>query len=79
MAFLHPLAVSLILLFHSAAPFGSPGPAQDPLGAWNRIVADWEAFERTEDPLTAAIEGDRPALARLPDLSPGGMPGARPR
>ncbi|HYF23895.1 MAG TPA: DUF885 family protein [Caulobacteraceae bacterium] len=40
--------------------------------AWNRIVADWEAFARAEDPISAGQEGDRAALGRLPDVSPEG-------
>jgi uncharacterized protein (DUF885 family) len=39
---------------------------------WAAIVADWEAFERFEDPFTAGGEGDRDALARLPDITPAG-------
>jgi uncharacterized protein (DUF885 family) len=42
---------------------------QDAAGAWSKIVADWEAFERAEDPLTAGAEGDLEALARLPELT----------
>jgi uncharacterized protein (DUF885 family) len=35
-----------------------------------RIVADYERFERTADPVTAGQEGDREALRRLPDARP---------
>lgn len=35
-----------------------------------RIIADFEAFERAEDPVTAGQEGDRSALARLPESTP---------
>ncbi|HVL66726.1 MAG TPA: DUF885 family protein [Vicinamibacterales bacterium] len=41
-------------------------------GTWTAIVADWERFERTEDPFTAGAEGDRQALSRLPDITPAG-------
>ena len=41
-----------------------------PAAAWTAIVADWEAFERAEDPFTAGAEGDRAALARLPETTP---------
>jgi uncharacterized protein (DUF885 family) len=34
------------------------------------IIADHEAFARHEDPVTAGFEGDRAALARLPEVSP---------
>jgi len=43
-----------------------------PAGVWAAIVADWEAFERAEDPITAGTEGDRDALTRLPDITPEG-------
>ncbi|MEX2271844.1 MAG: DUF885 family protein [Vicinamibacterales bacterium] len=41
-----------------------------PATTWASIVADWEAFERREDPYAAALEGDRAALARLPEITP---------
>jgi len=44
--------------------------APQPAGTWASIVADWEAFERVEDPYTAGGEGDRGALARLPEITP---------
>ncbi len=37
--------------------------------AFARLVADFEAYEREQDPFTAASEGDKEALARLPDLT----------
>ena len=40
-----------------------------PATAWAGIVADWEAFERREDPFTAGAEGDREALGRLPEIT----------
>jgi uncharacterized protein (DUF885 family) len=43
-----------------------------PAATWAAIVADWETFERAEDPYTAGGEGDRDALARLPDITPAG-------
>jgi uncharacterized protein (DUF885 family) len=49
-----------------------PEQTTQPSTAWAAIVADWEAFERAEDPLTAGAEGDRGALSRLPDVTPAG-------
>jgi uncharacterized protein (DUF885 family) len=34
------------------------------------LIADFEAYELAEDPVTAGQEGDRAALSRLPDPSP---------
>ena len=34
------------------------------------VVADYGAFERSNDPVTAGLEGDRAALSKLPDPSP---------
>ena len=39
--------------------------------ALNAIVADYEAFALSQDPLTAGREGDRKALSRLADVSAG--------
>ena len=47
-----------------------PALAQSPGTDFARIVADYETFERREDPLTAGQEGDRAALARLPENTP---------
>lgn len=63
------------MIFPASAAFFSflltlfPGQTPRPTTAWTSIVADWERFERTEDPFTAGAEGDRSALARLPDIS----------
>ena len=35
-----------------------------------RVIADFERFQRQYDPLSAGSEGDREALRRLPDASP---------
>ena len=37
-----------------------------------RVLADYEAYLRAKDPITAGLDGDREALARLPDLSRAG-------
>ena len=34
------------------------------------IIADYERFDRAEDPLASGQEGDREALARLPGITP---------
>jgi len=46
----------------------SPALADDT--ALNKVVADYEAFRLTDDPIEAASQGDRAALSRLPDDSP---------
>lgn len=66
----------LVFALAFAAPAGSiQGAAAEeraPDTAFSRIVADYETFARTEDPITAGFEGDRAALSRLPDASPAG-------
>ncbi|MDB5466316.1 MAG: hypothetical protein JWQ46_1078 [Phenylobacterium sp.] len=36
----------------------------------NALVAEYDAFSLAQDPITAGFEGDRAALARLPDVTP---------
>lgn len=38
--------------------------------ALKALFADYEAFERAEDPLTSGSEGDKAALSKMPDSSP---------
>lgn len=42
-------------------------PAASPLG---KIIADYEAFDRAENPIASGFEGDRAALARIPGVTP---------
>jgi uncharacterized protein (DUF885 family) len=59
-------ALSLALLSPAiAAPTSSPALAS--------IITDYDAFERTVDPIGAGLEGDRAALSRLPDDSPAAL------
>ncbi|MCV0415942.1 MAG: DUF885 family protein [Brevundimonas sp.] len=44
----------------------SPGTAD---AALEQIVADYEAYQKSVDPLSASGEGDLEAMARVPDLS----------
>ena len=37
--------------------------------ALNKLVADYEAYSLSQDPLLASSQGDRAALSRLPDPS----------
>lgn len=62
----------VLLLALAALSAHTSATPQDASASWGKIVADWEAFERAEDPLTAGLEGDRDALRRLPDLTPAG-------
>lgn len=57
----HAAALSLLLLATQSSASSS---------TWAAIVADFEAYERREDPYTAGGEGDRGALARLPEITP---------
>lgn len=58
------LLIALALMF-------AAGPALADDAALNRLVADYEAYALSQDPVTAGREGDRKALGRLPDISPG--------
>ena len=40
------------------------------IAAFDQLVTDYEAYQRTADPITAGFEDDAAALARLPDVSP---------
>lgn len=64
-------ATSSAALVQGAAPqaASAPSPAT---AQWQAIVADFEAHERRESPFKAGQEGDRDALARLPDVTPAG-------
>lgn len=48
-------------------PMAQSSPATSP--AMAEILADYEAFQRRVDPISAGMEGDREALRRLPDVS----------
>lgn len=59
------LLIALILTLFTAAP----ALADDaPL---NRLVADYEAYALSQNPIEAGREGDGKALSRLPDVTPG--------
>lgn len=51
----------------TAAPAGAAAPAD--AGALDAILADYEAYLRRVDPVSAGLDGDRAALSRLPDPS----------
>ena len=61
------LLVGLLLLTAAPEVVGA-APAHE--AALARIVADFEAYERAEDPITAGQEGERAALARWPQSTP---------
>jgi uncharacterized protein (DUF885 family) len=64
-------AASSAALAQGAAPQAASAPS--PAAAqWQAIVVDFEAHERRESPFEAGQEGDREALARLPDVTPAG-------
>ena len=70
-------AILLVVLLASAAPAAGV-LAQDPVlreataeeQQVRRIIADFETFERAEDPVTAGQEGDRAALSRWGEATP---------
>ncbi|HEX3701584.1 MAG TPA: DUF885 family protein [Phenylobacterium sp.] len=57
------LLIALILMLVA-------GPAFADDAALNRLVADYQAFDLSQDPFTAGREGDHAALSRLPDVTP---------
>jgi len=56
----------IILLFLPAAALATPAAET----ALSRIIADFSAYDRVDDPLSAGAEGDVEALSRLPDVTP---------
>jgi uncharacterized protein (DUF885 family) len=61
---------SLVFALAAVATGGAAAQPAAGLDGFARIVADFEAYERAQDPITAGFEGDRAALSRLPDPSP---------
>ncbi|MEW5686823.1 MAG: DUF885 family protein [Pseudomonadota bacterium] len=47
------------------------GPALADDAALNALVAEFDAYALGQDPVTAGFDGDRKAMARLPDISVG--------
>lgn len=70
------IAIGAAALLAAALPAAAqPGP-QTPTATRNAdnpvlasILADYEAYLRANDPISAGMEGDRAALSRLPDVS----------
>ncbi|ODT63985.1 MAG: hypothetical protein ABS77_02055 [Phenylobacterium sp. SCN 69-14] len=60
---LAPIALASLALI-----LATPALADD--GALDRLIADYEAYSLSLDPIEAAALGDRAALSRLPDDSP---------
>ena len=61
-------AVLALFLLATAGTPALAGPADE--AAMARIIADFEAYERMQDPITAGQEGDRAALLRWPEITP---------
>ncbi|HEX6859485.1 MAG TPA: DUF885 family protein [Caulobacteraceae bacterium] len=59
------IAFALALLAPAVA---LAGPGEE--AALSKAIGEYEAFQRTDDPMTAGISGDRAALSRLPDVTP---------
>ncbi|MFN3932249.1 MAG: DUF885 domain-containing protein [Brevundimonas sp.] len=69
------IAIGAAALLAAATPVVA-GPQTPPAAARDAdnpalaaILADYEAYLRAHDPITAGMEGDRAALPRLPDVS----------
>ena len=64
-------SLTLFLLASAAAAAAPPPPgpvAASP--ALARIMTDYEAFDRAENPIASGMEGDRAALSKLPGVTP---------
>jgi uncharacterized protein (DUF885 family) len=79
-----PLAALAAVLLSAPAAFAAPAAAPPsvaasvaPSSALAAILADYDAFDRQADPIGAGQDGDRAALARLPDESPAALAGQR--
>ena len=57
----------LVLSLVFVAPHADAQTGEESL---QRLIADYERFQRQYDPLSAGAEGDREALRRLPDATP---------
>jgi len=70
------LLVAAVLVTPAAAPALAQAPpamaATSAQTAFDRLLADYDAYARAEDPISAGFEGDRAALSRLPDATPAG-------
>jgi uncharacterized protein (DUF885 family) len=66
-ALLAGLATGLPVLAHTDPVVATPAPATDARLAG--LLADYEAYLRSVDPVTSGLDGDRAALSRLPDVS----------
>ena len=62
-----PLAI-VAGAFVGCAGLAVAGPGEE--AALAKLIADFDHYERAEDPITAGMEGDRPALARWPEVTP---------
>ncbi|HWQ86991.1 DUF885 domain-containing protein [Brevundimonas sp.] len=66
-------AIALLAAFAQPAAAQTPAPAAAVRNAENpalaAVLADYETWLRTVDPVTAGMEGDRAALSRMPDAS----------
>jgi uncharacterized protein (DUF885 family) len=58
------LLIALVLLF-------AAGPALADDAALNALIADYTSYAMGQDPIVAGRAGDKKALARMPDVSPG--------
>ncbi len=70
------IAIGAAALLAAAAPAAAGEPQQPTTASRNAdhpalasILADYEAYLRANDPISAGMEGDRAALSRLPDVS----------
>jgi len=65
------LILALLLAFAAPpAALAQASAAASRAPELDRIIADFEAFERAEDPVTAGQEGDAAALSRWPEITP---------
>lgn len=64
------ICFGLVFVLSAGLPGGAVAEQAEAPAAFARIVADFEAYERAQDPITSGFEGDRAALSRLPDPSP---------
>ena len=71
------IAIGAAALFAAATPApATASPQTPPAAARNAddpalaaVLADYEAYLRANDPISAGMEGDKAALSRLPDVS----------
>lgn len=61
------LSAALLIALLPAASFAAPPAGDKPM---QKLIADFEAYNRADDPFSAGADGDDAALSKLPEVTP---------